>query len=134
MFTSTVNPMMEMINNSSRLGNDYISFGEALFAPIALPYTIMMILLLAGLCVAAFKAKRWVPYVGRCAMALVAFRILLGFVQLCDCCQRLGAPGDYDGTNAFFAHGLLPVFSVAVIGTIIYIISLLVSIAQKPRI
>ena len=134
MFAMSVNPMMELINNSAnRLGTDYMSFGEALFTPIALPYTIIMILLLAGLCVAAFKAKRWVPYVGRCAMAVVAFRILLGFVQLCDCCQRLGVP-DYNGTNAFFAQGLLPVFSVAVIGTLIYILSLFIIIAQKPKI
>ena len=133
MFTSTVNPMMEMIKNSSRLGTDYMSFAESLFAPIALPYTIIMILLLAGLCVAAFKAKRWVRYVGRFAMGLAAFRILLGIVQLCDCCQRLGVP-DYNGTNAFFAQGLLPVFSVAVIGTLIYILSLFITLAQKPKI
>lgn len=133
MFASTVNPMMEMINNSSRLGTDYMSFFEALFAPIALPYTILMILLLAGLCVAAFKAKRWVRYVGRFAMTLAAFRIVLGIVQLCDCCQRIGVP-DYEGSNAFFAQGLLPVFSVAVIGTLIYILSLFITIAQKPRI
>ena len=133
MFTSTVNPMMEMIKNSSRLGTDYMSFAESLFSPIALPYTIIMILLLAGLCVAAFKAKRWVRYVGRFAMGLAAFRILLGIVQLCDCCQRLGVP-DYNGTNAFFAQGLLPVFSVAVIGTLIYILSLFITLAQKPKI
>ena len=125
--------MMEMINSSSRLGTDYMSFTESLFAPIALPYTIIMILLLAGLIVAAFKAKRWVQYVGRLAMTVAAFRIMLGIVQLCDCCQRLGVP-DYNGTNAFFAHGLLPVFSVAVIGTLIYILSLFITIAQKPRI
>lgn len=133
MFTSTVNPMMEMINNSSRLGTDFMSFSESLFAPIALPYTIIMILLLAGLCAAAFKAKRWVRYVGRFAMTLAAFRIVLGIVQLCDCCQRLDVP-DYNGSNAFFAQGLLPVFSVAVIGTLIYIVSLFITIAQKPRI
>ena len=134
MFASTVNPMMDMINNSSRLGTDYMSFFESLFAPIALPYTIIMILLLAGLCMAAFKAKRWVRYVGRLAMTVAAFRIVLGIVQLCDCCQWLGVPGHYDGTNAFFAQGLLPVFSVAVIGTLIYILSLFITIAQKPRI
>ena len=129
-----VNPMMEMIKNSSRLGTDYMSFAESLFSPIALPYTIIMILLLAGLCVAAFKAKRWVRYVGRFAMGLAAFRILLGIVQLCDCCQRLGVPDYYDGSNAFFAQGLLPVFSVAVIGTLIYILSLFITLAQKPKI
>ena len=129
-----VNPMMEMIDGSSRLGTDYMSFGESLFTPVALPYTILLILLLAGICVAAFKAKCWVRYLGRFAMGLVAFRILLGFVQLCDICQRLGVPDYYDGTNAFFAHGLLPVFSVAVIGTLIYILSLFITIAQKPRI
>ena len=95
---------------------------------------IILILLLAGICVAAFKAKLWVRNLGRCAMGLVAFRILLGFVQLCDCCQRLGVPDYYDGTNAFFAQGLLPVFSVAVIGTLIYILSLFITLAQKPRI
>ena len=134
MFAMAVNPMMEMIDNSSRLGTDYMSFGESLFAPIALPYTIILILLLAGICVAAFKAKLWVRNLGRCAMGLVAFRILLGFVQLCDCCQWLGVPDHYDGTNAFFALGLLPVFSVAVIGTLIYILSLFITLAQKPRI
>ena len=134
MFAMAVNPMMEMIDGSSRLGTDYMSFFESLFAPIALPYTIILILLLAGICVAAFKAKFWVRNLGRFAMGLVAFRILLGFVQLCDCCQRLGVPGDYDGSNAFFAQGLLPVFSVAVIGTLIYILSLFITLAQKPRI
>ena len=123
--------MMEMIDGSSRLGTDYMSFGESLFAPIALPYTIILILLLAGICVAAFKAKLWVRNLGRCAMGLVAFRILLGFVQLCDCCQRLGVPDYYDGTSAFFAQGLLPVFSVAVIGALSYSLSSFISLAHE---
>ena len=123
------NPMLEMIKG----GREYLSFGEALFTATALPYTLLLILVLVGLCVAAFKAKHLVRILGRIAMVLVAIRMVSGIQQFCDCCQWLGVP-EHQGGNWFIGYALLPVFSVALIGLIIYIISLLISIAQKPRI
>ena len=125
----SANPMLEMIQS----GNAPSSFWGALFAPIALPYTIILILLLAGLIVAAFKAKRWVLYLSRFTMTLVGLEMLIGFVRFMDLCQFLGVPNP-SGSNATFCEALLPVNSVAFIGTLIYILSLFIRIAQKPRI
>ena len=128
MFISA-NPMVEMIQS----GNAPSSFWGALFAPIALPYTIILILLLAGICVAAFKAKRWVIYLSRLTMTLVGLEMLIGIVRFMDFCQYLGVPNQ-SGSNATFCEALLPVNSVAFIGTLIYILSLFIRIAQKPKI
>ena len=121
--------MVEMIQS----GNAPSSFWGALFAPIALPYTIILILLLAGLIVAAFKAKRWVLYLSRLTMTLVGLEMLIGFVRFMDLCQFMGVPNP-SGSNATFCEALLPVNSVAFIGTLIYILSLFIRIAQKPKI
>ena len=128
MFISA-NPMVEMIQS----GNAPSSFWGALFAPIALPYTIILILLLAGLIVAAFKAKRWVLYLSRLTMTLVGFEMLIGFVSLMDLCQYLGVPNQ-SGSNATFCEALLPVNSVAFMGVLIYVLSLFIRIAPKPKI
>lgn len=121
--------MVEMIQS----GNAPSSFWGALFAPIALPYTIILILLLAGICVAAFKAKRWVLYLSRLTMTLVGLEMLIGFVRFMDLCQFMGVPNP-SGSNATFCEALLPVNSVAFIGTLIYILSLFIRIVQKPKI
>ena len=126
---TSANPMLNMIQSGSAPS----SFWGALFAPIALPYTILFILLLAGICVAAFKAKRWVLYFSRLTMTLVGLEMLIGFVRFMDLCQFLGVPNN-SGSNATFCEALLPVNSVAFIGILIYILSLFIRIAQKPKI
>ena len=124
------NIMWKMLENESYVGTSFI---DACFSPVALPYTIIMIILLIGLCYAAWKAPRWVRPIGRLAMALLAFQLIAGYTLLVDCYQRAGGPQER-WTNLYLAQGMKPVICVAIIGVIIYLISLFISIAQKPRI
>lgn len=129
------NSMIEMIQNGGyNFGyRGFSTFIGALFCPTALPYTIIMILLLVGLCIAAWKAPRWVRPVGRITMILVAFELTAGIRQLCDCFQWFS--GQESGwSNAYIGIGLRPVVYVAILGILIYLISLFITIAQKPRI
>jgi len=128
------NSMLQMIENGYTYGFvGFSTFFRALFCPTALPYTIIMILLLAGLCMAAWKAPRWVRPVGRMTMIVVAFNLIVGIMQICDCYQRLGGR-EHDWNNGYIGFCMKPIVCVALIGVIIYLISLFISIAQKPRI
>lgn len=106
---------------------------KACFNPTVIHFTILMIILIVALGLAAWKARKWVRPIGRIAMTLDAFLLLVGFRQLCDCAQFFGG-SDGDWCNGFIGQGMLPFFCVAILGVIIYIISLIISIAQKPRI
>lgn len=133
-FTVMENTMMEMINNGYSYGYRGVStFIKALFSPMSLPYTIILILLIVGLCITVWKAPRWVRPVGRYSMFVVALNMIFGIMQLCDCAQKLGGR-EYDWNNGFIGVGMKSVFAVAIVGVVIYIISLFISIAQKPRI
>ncbi|MBO6077823.1 MAG: hypothetical protein J6P66_03600 [Bacteroidaceae bacterium] len=126
------NSMVEMIQNGSYGYRGFSTFG-AIFSPTVLPYTIIMILLLVGLCFAAWKAPRWVRPIGRATMILVAFEFTAGLRQLCDSFQWFS--GTQEGwSNGYLGIGFRPVLYVAIIGVLIYLISLFISIAQKPRI
>ncbi len=128
------NTMMEMINNGYSYGFiGFSTFFKAIFSPIALPYTIILILLIVGLCMAAWKAPRWVRPIGRLTMIVVAFNLIFGIMQICDCFQKMGGR-ESDWNNGYIGIGMKPVFCVAIIGVITYLISLFISIAQKPRI
>ena len=57
------NIMWKMIENGSYVGTSFI---DACFSPVALPYTIIMIILLIGLCYAAWKEQlSIVPFFGQ---------------------------------------------------------------------
>lgn len=130
------NVMFEMIENGG-CNYGYVGFStffKALFSPIALPYTIIMILLLICLCMAARKAPRWVRPIGRISMIVMLLQIAIGIRQLYDCYQRLGFNDENRWTNGYIGMGMKPVICVAMIGVIIYLLSLFISIAQKPRI
>ena len=130
-FTVMDNSMLDVLQNAKY--SDGMSFFEACFSSVALPYTLIMILLLIGLCVAAWKARRWVRHIGRLAMAVVVLQLISGYTLLVQCYQWLAGPhGQW--SNLYLAQGMKPVFCVAIIGLIIYMISLFISIAQKPRI
>lgn len=128
------NTMMEMINNGSSYGFiGFSTFFKAIFSPVALLYTIILIFLIVGLCMAAWKAPRWVRPIGRLTMFVVAFNLIFGIMQICDCFQKMGGR-EFDWNNGYLGIGMKPVFGVAIIGVITYLISLFISIAQKPRI
>ncbi|MBR4811239.1 MAG: hypothetical protein IK039_05705 [Bacteroidaceae bacterium] len=130
------NVMFEMIENGGR-NYGYVGFStffKALFSPIALPSTIIMILLLICLCMAARKAPRWIRPIGQISMIIMLLQIAIGIRQLYDCYQRLGFNDENRWTNGYIGMGMKPVICVAMIGVIIYLLSLFISIAQKPRI
>ena len=130
------NAIYDMIQNG---GADYgfvglSTFFKALFSPLVLPYTIIMILLLIGLCMAAYKAPRWVRPIGQISMIVLLLQMTFGIIQLYDCYQRLGFNVENRWSNGYIGMGMKPFISIAIIGVIIYLISLFISIAQKPRI
>jgi len=130
------NAIYDMIQNG---GADYgyvgfSTFFKAIFSPLVLPYTIIMILLLIGLCMAAWKAPRWVRPIGQISMIVMLLQLTFGIIQMYDCYQRLGFNAENSWSNGYIGMGMKPFISVAIIGVIIYLISLFISIAQKPRI
>lgn len=130
------NAIYDIIQNG---GSDYgyvgfSTFFKAIFSPLVLPYTIIMIMLLIGLCMAAWKAPRWVRPIGQISMIVLLLQMTFGIRQLYDCYQRLGFADEGLWNNGYIGMGMKPFISVAIIGTIIYLISLFISIAQKPRI
>ena len=130
------NAMLEMIENGG-YNYGYVgfsSFFKALFSPITLPYSIIMILLLICLCMAARKAPRWVRPIGQISMIVMLLQFAIGIRQLYDCYQRLGFNDENKWTNGYIGMGMKPVICVAIIGVIIYLLSFFISIAQKPRI
>lgn len=130
------NAIYDLIQNG---GADYgyvgfSTFFKAFFSPLVLPYTIIMILLLIGLFIAVWKAPRWVRPIGQISMIVVLLQLAFAIRQLYDCYQRLGFNDENSWSNGYIGMGMKPFISVAIIGVIIYLISLFISIAQKPRI
>ena len=126
---------METMKDYVMNGFEFTTYLKACFNPTVVHYTIILILLAVALGLAAWKARKWVRPIGRIVMTLNAFILLDGFRQLCDCAQWFGAGvPEREWSNLYIAQGMRPFLFVAVSGVIIYLISLLVSIAQKPRI
>ena len=90
---------------------------------------ILITLLLIALLIAAWKAPRWVREIGIGALVVSVFWMAYGLYQIFDV---LPIYGDYSGEI------LCGGFKVAVIpllyGLIVYFISLVIRIIQKPRI
>ena len=86
-------------------------------------------LLLVALFFAAWKAPAWVKEIGLAALAVGAMWTLMGILQMADFMS-----GNSDvATNIIWGGvkvGLIPV----VYGIIVYIISLIIRVIQKPRI
>lgn len=122
--------------NFMRFGS---SFGSSCFKTTVIIYTVLLILLFAGMCLAAWKAKKWVRPIGQLAMGIVAFELIEGLRQICNYVQITGGRdlAEMDNelwTNWYLGIGLYPVVNVAIVGILIYLISLFIRIAQKPRI
>ena len=92
-------------------------------------FMIVITLLLIAMLLAAWKAPRWVKEIGIGALVAAIFATLLGFVQICDALQMFG-----DVSPAVLAGGLKVAMIPILYGLIVYFISLIIRIIQKPRI
>ncbi len=88
----------------------------------------VLTVLLAGLCFAAWKAPRWVKEIGAFALCFGFFSMLLGLRQICDAIQQVG-----EVSMAVLCGGLKVSLIPVLYGMIIYLISLLIRVLQKPR-
>ena len=90
---------------------------------------IVITLLFIGLFFAAWKAPAWVKEIGIAALVVGAFWTILGFSQMGGVIQEYG---DID-SNIIWSGvkvGLIPILY----GLIVYFVSLIIRVIQKPRI
>ena len=76
-----------------------------------------------------WKAPRWVKEIGIGALVVSAFATLLGLLQVFDVLQRFG-----DVSTAVLCGGLKVLMIPFFYGLIVYFISLVIRVIQKPRI
>ena len=90
---------------------------------------IVITVLLICLLLAAWKAPRWVKEIGIAALVVSVFWTLLGLAQAFDTIQTVG-----DVPQAVLAGGLKVCLISVLYGLIVYFISLVIRVIQKPRI
>lgn len=90
---------------------------------------IIITLFLIGLFIAAWKAPKWVKEIGIGALVVSIFDTLLGLSQICDVIQMVG-----DVSPAVLCGGLKVASIPTFYGLIVYFISLVIRVVQKPRI
>ena len=88
--------------------------------------SIFLILLL----LAAWKAPKWVKEIGIAALVVGVFATLLGLVQIFDAVQLFGD----EVTFPILCGGLKVAFIAVLYGLIVFFISLIIRVIQKPRI
>lgn len=81
------------------------------------------------LILAAWKAPAWVKEIGLLALMTGAFWTMLGLYQMSDVLGEIG-----DVSTAILAGGFKVAMISALYGGIIYMVSLVIRIIQKPRI
>jgi hypothetical protein len=90
---------------------------------------ILITLLLIALLVAAWKAPRWVKEIGIAALTVSVFWTVYGFYQIFDVLQMIG-----DVSPAIVCGGCKVALIGVLYGLIVYFISLIIRVIQKPRI
>ena len=90
---------------------------------------IVITLLLIALLLAAWKAPKWVKEIGIGALVVAVFGTLLGFLQIFDALQMIG-----DVSPAIVCGGCKVAMIPVLYGLIVYFISLVIRVIQKPRI
>ena len=99
----------------------------------------MLTILLVAIFFAAWKAPRWVKEIGSIARAFGFFSLLLGLRQMFEALQEVGDSREavtsvFDLISPNVLFGGLKVAMIPVIyGIIIYIVSRIVCIIQKPK-
>ena len=90
---------------------------------------ITITLLFIGLFFAAWKAPRWVKEIGIAALVVGIFWTILGFLQMADFIQ------DHIDIYPEIIWGGVKVDLISVLyGLIVYFVSLIIRVIQKPRI
>ena len=90
---------------------------------------IIISILLICLLLAAWKAPRWVKEIGLAALVVSIFWSVLGIMNACDAIQMFG-----DADPRILAGGLKVCLIPFQYGLIVYFISLIIRVIQKPRI
>lgn len=90
---------------------------------------IIITVLLICLLLAAWKAPRWVKEIGIGALVFSLFWSLMGLTNMCDAVQMTG-----DASPTILFAGFKVVLIPIIYGLIVYFISLILRIIQKPRI
>ena len=94
-----------------------------------LGFMIIISVFLILLFLAAWKAPRWVKEIGIGALVVSVFATLLGLFQVFDAVQRFG-----DISFAVICGGLKVLMIPFFYGLIVYFVSLVIRVIQKPRI
>ena len=99
------------------------------FVEGGLGFMIVITLLLIAMLLAAWKAPRWVKEIGLGGLVAGIFATLLGILQACDVIQAFG-----DVSQSVICGGLKVALIPVLYGLIVYFLSLVIRIIQKPRI
>lgn len=86
-------------------------------------------IILIAICLAAWKAPAWVAELGKMAIVVGFFAMMLGLTQVCGFIQQVG-----DVSLSVFCGGMKVAMIAPLYGFIIYFLSLIIRIIQKPRI
>ena len=100
-----------------------------IFVEGGLGFMIVISLFLIALFIAAWKAPRWVKEIGIGALVFAIFGTLLGLRQMLNALQMFG-----DVSTAVLCGGLKVTMIPTFYGLIVYFISLVIRVIQKPRI
>lgn len=100
-----------------------------LFVEGGLGWMIGITLFLIALFLAAWKAPRWVKEIGLGALVYSFFGTLMGLAQVLDVLQKIG-----DVSLDIICGGLKVTLISTFYGLIVYFISLIIRVIQKPRI
>ena len=90
---------------------------------------ITITLLFIGLFFAAWKAPRWVKEIGIAALVVGIFWTILGWLQMADYLQD-----NMDTSLSIIWAGVKVNFISVLYGLIVYFVSLVIRVIQKPRI
>ncbi len=88
----------------------------------------VLTVLLAAIFFAAWKAPRWVKEIGSFALAFGILEMVISLLQMFDAMSRDGSI-----PQVVIAAGLKVTLIPLIYGIIIYLVSLVVRVLQKPR-
>lgn len=91
-------------------------------------YMTLVTLALVGVLIAAWKAPNWVREIGIIGLVLGFLVCLLGLSQACKHIQLAGGI-----SPTVFCGGMKVALIAPLYGVLVYVISLVISLAQKPR-
>ena len=100
-----------------------------LFMEGGLPGMIIITLFLIALFIAAWKAPRWVKEIGIFALGIGFLGTIIGIFQALDAIHNAGGSVPQD----VVCGGLELTLITLIYGTIIYLISVVIRMLQKPR-